>query len=96
MAVLRRSSGTLVRAVGELDIATAPILQDALDQARAHGRDVLLDLSRVTFCDAAALGVVVQTHRELLAEGRAVRVVDATPLVAKVLAITGLDALLAA
>jgi anti-sigma B factor antagonist len=56
----------VVSAVGELDLSSAPELKWALagtlDEER---RQVVLDLSNVTFLDSTALGVLVGVQRRL-------------------------------
>ena len=47
-----------VRVAGELDAADAPTLQDVLRRLEASGRDVLLDLSRLTFMDLSGLHAI--------------------------------------
>ena len=54
-----------VRAVGELDIASAPALEDAL----LHGLDsgassIVLDLTGVTFIDSAGVRLLMWASRE--------------------------------
>jgi anti-anti-sigma factor len=53
--VLHRTSPTTLRAVGELDLATGPLLAAALLDHRIER----LDLDGVTFVDAAGIGVLV-------------------------------------
>jgi anti-anti-sigma factor len=53
----------LVRARGELDSHTADRLGSALDAARADGVTTLLDLSAVSFIDAAGLRVLLRAAR---------------------------------
>ena len=47
-----------VRVAGELDAAEAPTLQDVLRRLEEAGRDVLLDLSGLTFMDLFGLHVI--------------------------------------
>jgi anti-anti-sigma factor len=54
---------------GELDLATAPALRDRLDQSRAHGRDVRLDLSKLEFVDSSGMNVLVQAIDDAGREG---------------------------
>jgi anti-sigma B factor antagonist len=63
---------TIVKVVGELDLATAPLLDEVLsrDGVVATGR-VVVDVSHVTFMGAAGLSVLVRAHYSLLGEGRA-------------------------
>ncbi|HEY2259798.1 MAG TPA: STAS domain-containing protein, partial [Solirubrobacteraceae bacterium] len=48
---------------GELDIATSPRLNASLLRELLAGRDVELDLSRVTFMDACALGTIIGARK---------------------------------
>lgn len=51
-------------AVGEVDLATGPLLRDQLHKATSDGpRHLVVDLSGVTFCSAAGVEVLVQTLR---------------------------------
>lgn len=56
---------------GELDLSTAPRLKwMLLDCLEGEGRQVVADLSRVTFMDSTALGVLVGVQRKLAADAR--------------------------
>lgn len=61
----------IVEVVGELDFATAPLLEEVLSRggAVATGR-VVVDVSHVTFMGAAGLGVLVGAHYRLLGDCR--------------------------
>ena len=48
-----------VRVAGELDLATAPLLEQTLRCAEGRARMVLLDLHELTFMDSAGLHVIV-------------------------------------
>jgi len=48
---------------GELDLASATDLVDALDSAFATVPRVVLDLSEVTFIDSSIVGAVASTNR---------------------------------
>ena len=87
-------SVALVTPDGELDVATAPALRDALRRAAATGCSlVVVDLSGVTFVDSTVLGVLVEVHRALAPE-RGLRLVGATGLPLRALQLTGLDTVL--
>ncbi len=61
-----KSAGALVVEVaGEVDMATAPQLKQALNAALSGTRRVVVDLSNVTFLDSTALNALVQGQREL-------------------------------
>jgi anti-sigma B factor antagonist len=49
---------------GELDIGTAPVLEDAVDQALEDGcREVVLDLGPTTLLDSSGLGALLRAAR---------------------------------
>ncbi|MFD9467522.1 STAS domain-containing protein [Streptomyces sp. NPDC060027] len=53
---LRYGETVLLRLTGELDLATAPLLHQALTTALAgHPRTLCLDLTSLTFCDGTGL-----------------------------------------
>jgi anti-sigma B factor antagonist len=82
----------VVRIVGEIDVATAPVVRDELASAFAAGaRTLTLDLGGVAFVDSSGLGVLVGALRRLR-EDRDGRVVicNAQAGVRKVFEITGL------
>ncbi len=52
---------TRVRAAGELDLMTAPLLARALHEAeQLPDTDILLDLTQVSFMDSSGLTVVLE------------------------------------
>jgi anti-sigma B factor antagonist len=88
-AITHERLGTTVRiaASGELDIATSPLLREAVAREQRSGADVILvDLSDVTFMDSTglhALLAVCQGRDQLLRVilgTAAARVVDITQL----------------
>ena len=87
------SDAFIVAARGELDVATAAGLQNALETARGSGaRRLIADLAAVTFLDSAALGVIVKSARKLRMNGGELVVVTDDPRIVRVFEITGLDA----
>ena len=81
-----------VKMRGELDIATA-------DQAYAYLRDVvdsqdgpvLMNLSELSFCDAAGLGVLARVAGHARRCGRSLKLTAARPALLRIMAITGMD-----
>ena len=89
LAVRESDAGTVVTVAGELDVATAPALAQAL--ADAEGQ-VTVDLSATTFADPAALRVLLAAR----AEGVRIRVLPRRGgQVARLLALTQTEDLLA-
>jgi anti-anti-sigma factor len=74
---------------GELDLAVAGQLEEALERARDF-RLVLIDLDRCEFLDSTGIAIFVRAHTESRREGRVVAAVRATGQVLRVLSITGL------
>ena len=76
---------------GELDVATAPELLDALEELRAKDTWFVLDLRKLHFMDSTGLRVVVRVSREVNEGGRTMRVIRGSDLVQKVFEVTGAD-----
>jgi len=76
---------------GELDLARAPALREQLlGLLRPGSSRLILDLSRVSFCDASGLAVLVGTGRRARLLGGFQRLAAVSPQVARVLNLTGL------
>lgn len=87
----RSSIPTVVMARGEIDLDTAPSLERALADALRAYREVVLDLTYVTFMDCAGLNVLVAARRQADLHGRRFAVHGAGCAVARLLEITGMD-----
>ncbi len=79
-----------LRVSGELDIATAPVLAAALDGEVRPGSRLRLDVDDLVFVDAAGLRVLVGVRRTAGLTGKVV-LGHPTPIVQRVIALTGLD-----
>jgi anti-sigma B factor antagonist len=89
---VRQESGHMLATVaGEVDIATVPQLQQRLAAPAASGRPLIVDLDRVTFIDAAGLGVLARAASLAAAHGSSLHVVCARHQVRRLFTITGLD-----
>lgn len=81
--------------VGELDVASADqaygYVRDVID---TYGGPVLLDVSRLSFCDARGLGALARMSRHAERSGSSLHLVAPRPLLAKIIRMTGLDATL--
>jgi anti-anti-sigma factor len=84
-----------IRVAGELDMSTAPQLEETLSRELGAGRSVLLDLSAVTFMDSSGLNTIVTASRSAV-PGKVVFTIGPTlsSQVQRVLEITGLRDLL--
>jgi anti-sigma B factor antagonist len=82
---------TVVRASGEIDVATAPLLREQLTELVDAGTvHVVVDLEDVDFIDSTGLGVLVGSVRRARAADGDVRLVCTNPRILKVFAATGL------
>lgn len=77
-----------VRLMGDLDLASAPHVRWALP--RLGGRTLEVDLSRLTFMDAAGLSSLLLVRRQLERAGRSLRLHGARGQVRTVLDLSGL------
>ncbi|MDE9367799.1 STAS domain-containing protein [Luteipulveratus sp. YIM 133132] len=82
---------TVVSARGEVDMYTAPMLRDALNEAIDSGaRRLVLDLGGVPFMDSVGLGVLVGRHKQLETVGGGLQLVAVSEPLMRVMRITGL------
>jgi anti-anti-sigma factor len=91
IVVHRRPGHVLVTVSGEIDIATAAQLRDRLAGPVGGRRQVIVDLSRVSFIDAAGAGVLADAAARAAARGASFQLATAGRQVRRVLALTGLD-----
>ena len=76
---------------GELDIVCVPTLREQLlGVLRADTSRLVVDMSRVDFCDASGLSVLISTGRRAELLGGLLRLVAPTPPVMLIMRITGL------
>jgi anti-sigma B factor antagonist len=80
---------------GDLDLSTAPQLKwKLLDALEAGHNRLIVDLSRTSFMDSTALGVLVGVNRSLAQEGR-LSLVCAKPSLLRIFELAGLDGVFA-
>jgi anti-anti-sigma factor len=65
--------------IGELDLSTAPTLEDRASAFLRDGHDVELDLVAVPFVDSSGLRALVLINREAAASGVRVTVLEPLP-----------------
>jgi anti-sigma B factor antagonist len=79
----------------EVDITNATELRTALLEASADGPGTLVvDMTRTLFCDSAGLHALVGAHRRAVSEGGAVLLAVCGEPVLRILALTGLGAVI--
>jgi anti-anti-sigma factor len=93
-----RADATHILLAGEFDLAALPAFYRAIHRAlKANPVRVVINLDGVTFIDSSGLGALVDGYHTTTALGIGYRIGPAaTPAVARVFAVTGLDEALAA
>ncbi|MGW3490564.1 STAS domain-containing protein [Streptomyces sp. NPDC001054] len=95
VALSERPERVLVEIDGVLDYETEGRLRGALDGVAAKpGRRFVLDLSRVGFLDSGGIGALLAIRRGVLSRGGELAVTEVSPMVARLLRMTGLDEVL--
>lgn len=98
MNVSKAHKGTtlVVKPEGELDHHTAGILKQEIESELARGtiRDVVLDLSALTFMDSSGLGVLLGRYKHLARWQGRMLACGLQPPVEKVFRLSGLEQLI--
>lgn len=77
---------------GEMDFATAPQLEEALQgEIRKGNYKLIVSLEDLRFLDSSCLKVLLDTHRQVRPRGGGLSVVCSNPYFRKMLALTTLD-----
>jgi anti-anti-sigma factor len=93
VALRTSESHVTVHISGELDIDTARSMNAAVGQIPPDATSVMLDMREVTFIDSSGVRALLETHIEMTRRDVAVTV-QPSAAVARLLEITGLDAVL--
>jgi anti-sigma B factor antagonist len=83
----------IVRARGQLDAYSAPALRRVLGEIHEGRSDItiVLDLSQLTFVDAAGIGALLGAKRAIVAGGGRLILESPSPAIARVFHITRID-----
>jgi len=86
----------LVKAQGEVDLLTSPVLAAELDRILLGPlpANLAVDLDEVTFISSSGLRVLIELYRHSEERGIKTRLVGVSPPVRRVLSISGLDSVL--
>jgi anti-sigma B factor antagonist len=84
----------LVKVLGDLDLATAPAFQKAMQEQVTNGRTFVVDMDGVDFLSSAGLAVLVDLRQQMADQDLKWAVVAARHTVTRPLEITGLLAVL--
>jgi anti-anti-sigma factor len=92
IVTVRRASGVAVAVLhGDHDLSNAPVLHaELVEVLRCRPTGLVLDFSEASFCDLACLRTLAGFGRRAAAMGVWVRVAGPSPIVRRLLEITGL------
>jgi anti-sigma B factor antagonist len=96
ISISDRDGRAVVVIRGELDLATAPELEAAIQGRLDEGQDVVVDLRELEFMDSTGLRVLVSAHARV--EGTEQRFLIVRPLpgapIERILAVAGVEQVL--
>lgn len=75
---------------GRLDAAQAARAQAFLDTVKG---ECVIDMKALEYVSSAGLGVLLKTHKRLMAEGRGVRLINVSPHINDIFRYSGFDRL---
>jgi len=81
----------VLRVSGELDLATADQLRQAVGQYADSPRPLIIDLAGVTFCDSTGFGVLINAYRRVTSAGGRLLLCGLQPRLTGLLEVTGID-----
>ncbi len=84
-----RNDGATVLLHGELDFISAEDARRALEELEAGIQQIVLDLSNITFCDAAGVRFLLTAQKQARITGRDLVVRHASKRLRRLLALTG-------
>jgi anti-sigma B factor antagonist len=88
---LPRDGDVYLRPSGDLDIRTAPVLEERIRSAREMGATrVVVDLSRLDFMDSTGITLVTRYNNEARRDGFDFALIKGSPRVMRLFDLTGL------
>ncbi len=79
----------VLRLLGELDLASAPLLQEAIESAQADAAQLLvLDVDGLEFIDSTGLRIILAAHEHAQAEGQMLALTQGSQQVKRLMSIT--------
>ncbi len=79
-ALERTAEAMLVRAVGEVDLATIPTLWSSLTAIREDHLNVIVDLNGIQFIDSAGIQALLDAHRLFIQRGQRLVLAEPSPI----------------
>jgi anti-sigma B factor antagonist len=87
-SIIHADGHAVVAVRGEIDLASAPQFEEALDEVLAHRVHTVLDFSGVTFMDSSGIAALVRASQRSDGPGLVIR--NASDLIERTLEICGL------
>jgi anti-anti-sigma factor len=85
----RRREFARISPIGEIDIATTPVVEGHLDECEAAGvKQVVLDLREVSFIDSTGLRLILERDARSRADGFAFSLIAGPPTVQRLFDLT--------
>ncbi|MDE3724409.1 STAS domain-containing protein [Nocardiopsis sp. N85] len=92
ISIRREDDVVVVTPAGEMDAVTSPALAKALDAILSHPpHGVVVDLTKVGFCDSRCIGVLVSAYRQARDLGVGLVVAEPQRQVMRLFMIAGID-----
>lgn len=92
--VVRDDGATVIYVQGEIDLATAGRLRDAIEPHMGPDQTIVLDLSGVEFMDSSCLKVLVQARGRLTRDGGSLILRNPSPLAHRLLTLADVEFIL--
>jgi anti-anti-sigma factor len=85
-----RRKRALITLAGEIDLDTAPLVRETLEQCLRDGIHTIdIDLTTVTFCDCSGLNAFLHASQQTAAAGGSLQLHYPPPLMARLIDLTG-------
>ncbi len=81
--------GVVILLRGELDLATASVVDDELRRAEISQELILLDLRELSFMDSTGLRTVIEADRRVRAQGGSLVILQGSPQVRRLFELAG-------
>ncbi len=81
----------IVQLVGDVDLEHCAAVRGLLLDGVAHGKDLLVDLSQVTYLDSSGIASLIETLQAAARNGNALKLFSANPQTWRVLELARLD-----
>ncbi len=88
--IAQRNGATVLSVLGEVDLATAPILDEQISAVAAgEATTIVIDLDRVSFMDSSGLQVLL-SHVFAQGDGTRIRLTRGSPQVLRLFTVSGM------